>query len=107
MDISKLSVAELKALQEKVAVEIQARKATERQEVLNELKALAEAKGFSLEELIKAKGAGAKKGTAVRTVAVKYRHPENPALAWTGRGRQPAWVVEWLKSGKTLDAVAV
>lgn len=23
---------------------------------------------------------------------VKYRHPENPDLKWTGRGRTPAWL---------------
>jgi len=39
-------------------------------------------------------------------VKVKYRHPDNPLVAtWTGRGRKPRWVVEWLEKNndKTLD----
>lgn len=32
-------------------------------------------------------------------VAVKYKHPQNSDLTWTGRGRQPKWMVEYLASG--------
>ena len=40
-------------------------------------------------------------------VAVKYRHPDNKDLAWTGRGRQPKWMVEYLESGGTLEELHV
>jgi DNA-binding protein H-NS len=40
-------------------------------------------------------------------VAVKYRHPEEPSLSWTGRGRQPKWVVEYVESGGTLKDLFV
>lgn len=33
----------------------------------------------------------------------KYRNPADPAETWAGRGRQPRWVTEQLKSGKKLD----
>lgn len=41
------------------------------------------------------------------TAGVRYRHPDNPSLTWTGRGRKPAWVVEWLDNGGTLDQLEV
>jgi DNA-binding protein H-NS len=38
---------------------------------------------------------------------VKYRNPDNPAQTWTGNGRKPAWLVEALASGKTLEDFAI
>jgi len=43
-------------------------------------------------------------GRGVRgKVAPKYRHPENPAETWAGRGLKPRWLAAALKSGKKLD----
>lgn len=28
---------------------------------------------------------------------VSYAHPENPGLTWSGKGKKPAWVQDWLK----------
>jgi DNA-binding protein H-NS len=36
-------------------------------------------------------------------VPPKYRNPADPAETWAGRGRQPRWVTEQLRSGKKLD----
>ena len=36
-------------------------------------------------------------------VLPKYRNPADPAETWAGRGRQPRWVTEQLRSGKKLD----
>jgi DNA-binding protein H-NS len=38
---------------------------------------------------------------------VRYRHPDNADNQWTGRGRQPKWVKEWVESGKSLDKLRV
>ncbi|WP_354540899.1 H-NS histone family protein [Roseovarius sp. MBR-6] len=38
--------------------------------------------------------------------AAKYRHPENPALTWSGRGRKPQWFVEALDAGNTASDLA-
>lgn len=39
---------------------------------------------------------------------VKYRHPENRDLAWTGKGRKPAWVEFYLEGqGTSLDDLLV
>lgn len=38
---------------------------------------------------------------------VAYRNPENEHQAWTGRGKPPRWITEWIQSGKSLDALRV
>ncbi|HEY6897479.1 MAG TPA: H-NS histone family protein [Rhodocyclaceae bacterium] len=104
MDLSKLSIAELKELQTRIPAEIQKRKSEEKQQVLKELADLAAAKGFSLDELMAKKSA---KTGSRKPAAVKYRHPSDSSLTWTGRGRKPLWVAQWLENGKTLEALAV
>ncbi|MCC5958218.1 MAG: H-NS histone family protein, partial [Rhodobacteraceae bacterium] len=37
----------------------------------------------------------------------KCRHPENPALTWSGRGSKPLWFVEALEAGKTAEDMAI
>lgn len=44
---------------------------------------------------------------ATTSPAVQYRNPTNPSQAWTGRGKQPKWVSEWVQGGKSLDALRV
>lgn len=36
-------------------------------------------------------------------VLPKYRNPQNPKETWSGRGKQPRWLVSQLGSGKRLD----
>jgi DNA-binding protein H-NS len=40
-------------------------------------------------------------------VAAKYRHPENAALTWTGRGRTPKWVLEHEAQGGSRDDLLI
>ena len=105
MDISHLSIAQLKELHAKIPAEIIKRQTEDRQKVLEQMAALATSHGFSLEELLSKKG-GSKKAS-VKKVAAKYRHPSQPDLTWTGRGRKPVWVSDWLASGKTIESLAI
>jgi hypothetical protein len=42
------------------------------------------------------------------SAVVRYRHPDHPTtLTWSGRGRQPKWVREWVEGGKSLDDLLV
>jgi len=102
MHLSNLSVVDLRGLQENVKQELNNR---ERQEVAaarEKIIAIAKSVGVSVSELI---------GGSVRAksgpVAVQYRHPDDASQQWTGRGRQPKWVKEWLDAGKSLDMVRV
>jgi len=48
-----------------------------------------------------------KKSSAGRSVAPKYRNPENPSETWAGRGLRPRWLTAAIKSGKSLEDFSV
>lgn len=98
IDLSKLDLDDLKQLQQDVGKAIKHFEARRKQEALAAAEATAREMGFSLHEII----GEAPKGKRV-TNPPKYRNPENPEVTWTGRGRQPAWIKEGLKAGKSLD----
>lgn len=99
VDLKKMSVVELLDLQKAIPAELDARQKEERQKLLNEFRDKAKALGVSLEDLV-----GGVKGKArTAKVPAKYIHPANTSLTWTGRGKRPRWINEWLASGKTLE----
>ena len=101
MDLSVLSLAELIDLQKRIPVEIKRRAAKEKNALLTEVKKMVEERGFSMDDLL---------GNEVKTravVKVKYRHPKNEGLTWTGRGRTPKWVAEWESENGSLEAIRV
>ncbi len=105
MDLSTLSVTQLRDLQQQIPAEIKRREAVEKVNVLNEVRAFAKSRGYAIEDLL---GKDAKiKASSGNKVKAKYRHPENPELEWTGRGRKPKWVESWLASGATLDNLLI
>lgn len=102
MDISNLPIPELKRLLAQIPKEIERRQKEEKSKVLKELESIAAERGFALDELM---GGRVKKERA--PVAAKYRHPSNPELTWSGRGRQPKWVAEFLQKGGSLAKLEV
>jgi DNA-binding protein H-NS len=103
MDLEKLSLDELKVLQNEVAVAIFNFEKKRKAETLAELEALAHAKGFSLKELLNNFNGKSNK----KSVAPKYADPANPENTWTGRGRKPKWLVKALESGCTAEDFAI
>lgn len=107
MDLSSLSVPQLRDLLQEIPQEIKRREVVEKNEILNEVRAFAKARGYNIEDLM-GKDSKAKSGPATGgKVKVKYRHPSDATLEWTGRGRTPKWVQAWVESGSTLDALLV
>ena len=104
MDLSSLTVAQLRDLQQQIPAELKRREAQEKVNILNEVRAFAKARGYALEELGSKE---AKVKTVGGKVKVKYRHPDNAGLEWTGRGRQPKWVAAWVANGGNMEALAV
>jgi DNA-binding protein H-NS len=58
--------------------------------------------GYSLAELV-----GTEMKTARAYAPAKYRHPENPARSWSGRGRKPQWFVDALAAGRNAGALEI
>lgn len=102
MDLSNIALAELKSLLAQIPKEIERREKEEKSKARKEIEAFAAERGFALSDLLGE--APAKKERA--PVAVKYKHPTDAALAWTGRGRQPKWVVAFLANGGTIEQLA-
>jgi hypothetical protein len=43
-----------------------------------------------------------------KPTVILYRHPENPALTWTGgRGRPPKWIKDWEATGRSREEARV
>jgi DNA-binding protein H-NS len=105
MDLSTLSVSQLRELQLQIPGELKRREAQEKDAVLNEVRAFAKARGYAIEDLlIKEAKVKVPSGNKVK---VKYRHPENTELEWTGRGRKPKWVEAWVVNGGNIDNLLV
>lgn len=103
INLDKLNLDELKSLQKDVAKAITEYETRKRKEALEAIEAVAREKGYSLSELT---GAAPSKRSKPQSPP-KYRHPENPAKTWSGRGRQPAWVKEHLEANKSLDDLLI
>lgn len=99
-NLDKFSYADLIQLQQEVEEVLAARKQAEAREVKEKAHAIAEAAGFSLDEILgfKRRGGGA---------SIKYRNPKNPDETWTGRGRKPNWLSTALTKGAKLESFAI
>jgi len=112
---------------------IKIRESLEKKQVVAELKAVAKKHGFALSDLLQqeavstssakptqpAKTSGTLKKTKRVTSAktakpkrrakakIKFRNPSNRNETWTGRGRQPRWVVEFVTKGGEMSQLSV
>ena len=103
MNLDDLSFEELKSLQNDVTVALYNFEKRKKAEALAEIKSLAHAKGFSLDELLGGEAAKGKRAPAVP----KYADPANPGNTWSGRGRKPKWLVAQIENGKTVEDFAI
>ena len=101
MDLSTLSTAELEKLKSDIETALVARRKQDLKDAREAVKATAAKFGFALADLLDEDTAKPASKASRAAVAPKYRHPENPALTWSGRGRKPQWFVAALEAGKS------
>jgi DNA-binding protein H-NS len=104
IDLSQHTLADLRKLQEQIKEEMKSREAQEIQKAREQILAIAQGVGRSVQDLLASSGKTAKK---TGTVAVRFQHPENQSQKWTGRGRQPKWVKEWIEGGQPIEKLRV
>lgn len=102
IDLTALSLTELKKLEKDVGKAIANFEERQKAEAKAEAEAVAKKFGFALGDLVES--SASKKKTAPEA---KYRHPENPLVTWSGRGRKPGWISDGLAAGKTLEDFAI
>jgi DNA-binding protein H-NS len=100
MALKSMSVAELRDLREKVDAAISEKVNARREELETELSRL---QGFDGRRGAKATRRGGPRGR----VAPKYRNPSDPTQTWAGRGLQPLWLKQAIKSGKKLESFLI
>jgi DNA-binding protein H-NS len=102
MDLSNYDLSELKGLQLEIEKEIKDRQQQEVKKAREQILAIAQDLGVSVEELL-ANGRAKQKGGSGKKVRAQYRNPADNSQTWSGRGRQPKWIVDGLAGGKILD----
>lgn len=102
IDLENLSLNDLKKLQKDVTVAIDQYKERERRKALAEVEAFARERGLTPADLNDISLKRTRK-----PAAPKYANPADRSQTWTGRGRQPRWVVAALADGKTLEDLAI
>lgn len=101
-DISNLSVEELRKLTAEAEALIESKKDEAVEEAYNQIIKIAESAGMTLEQFIEY-GSHKRKKTTRKAVEPRYRNKSNSAETWTGRGKQPRWLVAELDKGAKLE----
>lgn len=117
MDISALSQEQLLELQKLIPAEVQRRQSEDKEKLFEDILVLIQERDFTVDvlgELVarhQRRGVGRPRGSRnveARVKVIRFRHPENPALEWTGAGRRPFWVIEWANAhGGDLSGLRV
>lgn len=70
-------------------------------ETMKEMEEIARRRGFDIDELVQRK---AEKLVAEQTgEPIRFQHPKNKSLTWTGRGRIPRWLKDIQESGGNIE----
>ncbi|MDM1249126.1 H-NS family nucleoid-associated regulatory protein [Acinetobacter sichuanensis] len=101
-DISGLSVEELERLTAQAEALIESKKDQKIEDAYNKIMEIAEAVGLTLEQFIEY-GSHKRKKTTRKAVEPRYRNKNNASDTWTGRGKQPRWLVAEIEKGAKLE----
>lgn len=105
LDLSALSVSQLTLLQQELDKQKASARERERQAVKDQVIGVLEAAGFTVADLPSLFPPPARGPARSR---VMYRNPTKPKLTWTGKGRRPAWVAEYLAGeGHSMDDLKI
>jgi DNA-binding protein H-NS len=100
--LSDYSYDELLTFKLDLNTEIEKRGTGELDALKQKLRMVAAALGVEIDELF-----AEKKERKKRSVAVKYRDPDNPDNTWSGVGKPKKWLQEKLDAGANKEAFAI
>lgn len=95
IDLQKMSKKQLAELMQRAESRSRELDAAELEKVRADVRAFAQSKGYTIEQLFGGRGRKAR-----RKAAPKYRNPADAAQTWSGRGKRPRWFHAALKAGK-------
>ncbi|WP_168194961.1 H-NS histone family protein [Chromobacterium phragmitis] len=105
-DLANLSIADLQRLKSIVENALQKKISAEHADAKQKIMALAALQNLTPQET--AHGRDRKKPQSQPSQSPpRYLHPDDESLTWTGRGRQPKWVSEWIHDGNSLESLTI
>lgn len=113
VDVSRMSYSELVALSKQLEQQIQEKREEELKVLVDGFAKKLEAAGFSVTEGVEALApylpANDKRQSrdAGAAAPVLYRDPSVPTNIWSGRGRAPRWLQDYLSTGRNKDEFKV
>jgi DNA-binding protein H-NS len=104
-DLEELSLDDLWALHEQVSKILSSRIIAEKQQLEKRLNQLNRGKSARGSNAVEKPGEVKMKGSRRKYPKVfpKYQNPAVPSETWSGRGKQPRWLVAALRSGRTIQ----
>lgn len=105
VDLSDLSLEDLKSLRKKIDRLIDGWEERRRREALAAAEEAARSHGFNLSDL--GVSGGKRRGGAKPASVARYANPANAAETWSGRGRRPEWLKAALDAGRSLEDLAI
>lgn len=98
--LNKMNVDQLKQARAHIDVLLAEKRSESRNRLIEIMKQEAHKQGFKLDEIF----GGAKK---TNMADVKYRHPKDRSLTWSGRGRPSKWLADLVAKGHSREEFAV
>lgn len=104
-DLETMSIDDLWTLHERVSKVLSIRIASEKRELERRLAYLnSGSAAIAREAELTTRGVvEGKPRRKYPRVLPKYRNPSSPSETWSGRGKQPRWLVAAIKSGRKID----
>jgi DNA-binding protein H-NS len=106
MDLEEMSLDELWTLHERISSLLSARILAEKHELEKRLAHLNRGKDARETAVVELMSDGVNRPRQRRTyprVYPKYQNPAAPEETWSGRGKQPRWLVSALKAGSKIE----
>lgn len=107
VNLGGMSTAELQSLKADIEKELGNRSA--KIQAIEEVKKIAAERGLRLEDILTELGMSSKtKGKReLGPAPIRFRHPKDATLTWSGRGKRPNWMRDAMEKGMTEDAMRV
>ena len=107
IDLEALDYGQLCQVRDQVLELIDQKRSEAKQKLQQEFTMKAQELGFELSEVVGGKRATKSGGKKSGAAQVKYRHPSDPALTWSGRGRMAGWLAELVAKGNNKEKYAI
>lgn len=104
MEISRMSLDELRRLREEVERTVDDKYKSVVLDARKEIDKILKKHGVTIDQVIGVKYKKTKTGALSMP---KYRNPDDFSQTWTGKGRKPKWVNSYLDSGGSLEDLLI